>query len=162
MYSLAIWSALATPGPCSTIAGADWATTVTRLGSRVMPPSHGMLDFETYFNATASNVLYSYWSHDIGGHNQADHIDPELYTRWMQFGLFSPILRTHSTKDSRLNKEPWAFSYEYTTILRDIIKKRYHCAALCIMIILRLQRPTLRRMNTCSAMTFWYIPSRLL
>lgn len=81
MYSLAIWSALATPGPCSTIAGADWATTVTRLDSRVMPPSHGMLDFETYFNATASNVLYSYWSHDIGGHNQADHIDPELYTR---------------------------------------------------------------------------------
>lgn len=125
MYSLAIWSALATPGPCSTIAGADWATTVTRLDFRVMPPSHGMLDFETYFNATASNVFYSYWSHDIGGHNQADHIDPELYTRWMQFGLFSPILRTHSTKDSRLNKEPWAFSYKYTTILRDIIKKRY-------------------------------------
>jgi alpha-glucosidase (family GH31 glycosyl hydrolase) len=84
-----------------------------------------MLDFETYFNSTASNVLYSYWSHDIGGHNKANHIDPELYTRWMQFGLFSPILRTHSTKDSRLNKEPWAFSYEYTSILRDIVKKRY-------------------------------------
>ncbi len=83
------------------------------------------LDFQPYFNATASNVLYSYWSHDIGGHTHADHIDPELYTRWMQFGLFSPILRTHSTKNSGLNKEPWAFSHDYTSELRDIIKTRY-------------------------------------
>ena len=83
------------------------------------------LDFQPYFNSTASNVLYSYWSHDIGGHTNANHIDPELYTRWMQFGLFSPILRTHSTKNSGLNKEPWAFTHDYTTELRDIIKTRY-------------------------------------
>lgn len=64
------------------------------------------LDFQPYFNSTASNVLYGYWSHDMGGHMGAHSIDPEMYIRWMQFGAFSPILRTHSTKDAGLNKEP--------------------------------------------------------
>ena len=83
------------------------------------------LDFQPYFNSTASNVLYGYWSHDIGGHMNADHIDPELYIRWMQFGALSPILRTHSSKSEVLNKEPWAFENQYTEILRDIIRLRY-------------------------------------
>ena len=83
------------------------------------------LDFQPYFNATASNVLYGYWSHDIGGHMQADHIDPELYIRWMQFGALSPVLRTHSTKSAVLNKEPWAFDSRYTEMLSDIIRMRY-------------------------------------
>lgn len=83
------------------------------------------LDFQPYFNSTASNVLYCYWSHDIGGHMHADSIDPEMYVRWMQFGLFSPILRSHSTKNAGLNKEPWVFSYPVTRILRNIVKERY-------------------------------------
>ena len=83
------------------------------------------LDFQPYFNSTASNVLYCYWSHDIGGHMHANSIDPEMYVRWMQFGLFSPILRSHSTKNAGLNKEPWVFSYPVTRILRNIVKERY-------------------------------------
>lgn len=83
------------------------------------------LDFQPYFNSTASNVLYCYWSHDIGGHMYANSIDPEMYVRWMQFGLFSPILRSHSTKNSGLNKEPWVFSYPVTRMLRNIVKERY-------------------------------------
>lgn len=43
----------------------------------------------------------------------------------MQFGLFSPILRSHSTKNAGLNKEPWVFSYPVTRILRNIVKERY-------------------------------------
>ncbi len=83
------------------------------------------LDFQPYFNSTASNVLYCYWSHDIGGHMHANSIDPEMYVRWMQFGLFSPILRSHSTKNAGLNKEPWVFTYPVTRILRNIVKERY-------------------------------------
>lgn len=86
------------------------------------------LDFQPYFNSTASNVLYGYWSHDIGGHTANDHIDPELYTRWMQFGTLSPILRSHSTKNSGLNKEPWVFDYKYVRILSDIVDERYKLA----------------------------------
>lgn len=83
------------------------------------------LEFQPYFNSTASNVLYCYWSHDIGGHMGANSIDPEMYVRWMQFGLFSPILRSHSTKNAGLNKEPWVFAYPVTRMLRDIVKTRY-------------------------------------
>ena len=83
------------------------------------------LEFQPYFNSTASNVLYCYWSHDIGGHMGANSIDPEMYVRWMQFGLFSPILRSHSTKNAGLNKEPWVFDYPVTRMLRDIVKTRY-------------------------------------
>ena len=88
--------------------------------------SWASLDYQTYFNSTASNVLYGYWSHDIGGHQGVDHIDPELYVRWMQFGAFSPILRSHSTKIAGLTKEPWVFSNEVSDILRGIIRQRYN------------------------------------
>jgi len=86
------------------------------------------LDFQPYFNATASNVLYGYWSHDIGGHHHADHIDPELYIRWMQFGALSPVMRTHSSKNAGLCKEPWNFKPEHADILRSAIRQRYTLA----------------------------------
>ena len=68
-------------------------------------------------------MLACYWSHDIGGH--VGTLNPEIYARWMQFGLFSPVLRTHSAKIGSINKEPWIFSYHMTRMLRDIIKARY-------------------------------------
>ncbi len=83
------------------------------------------LDFQPYFNTTAANVLYGYWSHDIGGHMMADHIDPELYVRWMQFGVLSPFLRVHTSKSTSLFKEPWLYSSENFDILRNIIVDRY-------------------------------------
>lgn len=55
------------------------------------------LDFQPYFNSTASNVLYGYWSHDLGGHI-GSQIDPEMYTRWLQFRSIKPVMRTHSQK----------------------------------------------------------------
>ena len=87
-----------------------------------------MLKYEPYFNSTASNVLYGYWSHDIGGHYGADSINPELYTRWLQFGALSAILRTHSTKNANLNKEPWTFDHKYFDIIRNTILQRYEMA----------------------------------
>jgi hypothetical protein len=56
------------------------------------------------------------------------HIDPELYVRWMQFGAFSPILRTHSSKEAGLRKEPWRFSPEVFAALRQVIDLRYAMA----------------------------------
>ncbi|GAE83851.1 maltodextrin glucosidase [Bacteroides reticulotermitis JCM 10512] len=85
------------------------------------------LDFQPYFNATASNVLYGYWSHDLGGHI-GSKIDPEMYTRWLQFGALTPIMRTHSQKSAGLNKEPWVFNKEYGDILRKTIRQRYEMA----------------------------------
>lgn len=86
------------------------------------------LDFQPYFNSTASNVLYGYWSHDLGGHFEADRIDPEMFTRWMQFGAVSPVMRTHSSKSGVLNKEPWVFSPVYFNTIRNAILQRYEMA----------------------------------
>ena len=53
------------------------------------------LRFQPYFTATASNVGYCWWSHDIGGHMHG-YRDDVLMTRWVQLGVFSPINRLHS------------------------------------------------------------------
>lgn len=86
------------------------------------------LDYLPYFNSTASNVLYGYWSHDIGGHMSHKHgtpVDPQLYTRAMQMGEYLPILRSHSTKDPALNKEPWAFDKPVQQRLKAVVDGRY-------------------------------------
>ena len=86
------------------------------------------LKFLPYFNATASNVLYGYWSHDIGGHQSKQYgtpLEPQLYTRAMQMGQYLPIIRSHSTKDPSLNKEPWAFDQTTRQRLAQVIRGRY-------------------------------------
>lgn len=67
------------------------------------------LAFQPYFTATASNIGYGWWSHDIGGH-MFGYRDEELEARWYQLGAFSPISRLHSTCSTFAGKEPWNFS----------------------------------------------------
>lgn len=64
------------------------------------------LDFQPYFTYTASNVGYTHWSHDIGGHTMGNPENDELYLRWVQFGIFTPIMRLHSS-NMVMSKEPW-------------------------------------------------------
>jgi alpha-glucosidase len=82
------------------------------------------LAFQPWFTATAANVGYAYWSHDIGGH-MPGVVDPEIYTRWVQFGAFSPILRTHTTKNPDAERRVWAYPEPYSSILRSTFKLRY-------------------------------------
>ena len=67
------------------------------------------LDYMPYFTATAANVGYGWWSHDIGGHHRGLR-DEELYMRWLQFGVFSPINRIHCCPAVVTSKEPWTLS----------------------------------------------------
>ena len=64
------------------------------------------LDFQPYFTNSAANAGYTWWSHDIGGHMQGKQ-DDELYLRWLQYGVFSPINRLHSSNSDFMGKEPW-------------------------------------------------------
>jgi alpha-glucosidase (family GH31 glycosyl hydrolase) len=82
------------------------------------------LAFQPWFTATAANVGYAYWSHDIGGH-MPGAVDPELYTRWVEFGAFSPILRTHTTKNPDSERRIWAYPEPYSSILRSTFQLRY-------------------------------------
>ena len=87
-----------------------------------------VLKFLPYFTATASNVGYGYWGHDIGGHMQLkEHqrlTDPEMYTRWLQFGVFTPIFKTHSTQSANLERKIWAFP-EHFDSMKEAIRLRY-------------------------------------
>ncbi len=81
------------------------------------------LALQPHLTATAANVLFGYWSHDIGGHHFAD-LNPELFTRWLQFGVYSPILRTHGLIDRRLDEYPSPFRQ----IMERAIRRRYELA----------------------------------
>ena len=88
------------------------------------------LAFLPYFTATSSNVNYGYWGHDIGGHmfkKETKATDPELYTRWLQYGVFTPIFKTHSTKDPRIERYLWFFP-DHLFVMRDAIRLRYTLA----------------------------------
>ncbi len=82
------------------------------------------LDFQPYFTATAANVGCAYWSHDIGGHMPGP-ISPELFLRWLQFGAFSPVLRTHTSKNANAERRIWAYPHEYFLMMRETILLRY-------------------------------------
>lgn len=82
------------------------------------------LAFQPEFTATAANVLYGYWSHDIGGH-YGPATTPELYTRWVQFGAYSPILRTHGSKHPEQERRFWEFDDPYRTAMIEAVKRRY-------------------------------------
>ena len=85
-----------------------------------------VLGYLPYFTATASNVGYGYWGHDLGGHMQRGQIptDPELYTRWLQYGVFSPLFKTHCTSSAIIERRFWAFEDHYQ-YMRDAVELRY-------------------------------------
>jgi alpha-glucosidase (family GH31 glycosyl hydrolase) len=86
--------------------------------------SWASLDFQPEFTATASNAGYGWWSHDVGGHYFGVK-DDELVTRWVQLGVFSPILRLHSTADRFIAKEPWRFGEVARRLIGEWLRLRH-------------------------------------
>ena len=64
----------------------------------------------------------SFCGSDIGGFSGEP--DAELFTRWIQMGVFSPFMRAHSAGDTS-EREPWSFGKEYEDINRKFIELRY-------------------------------------
>lgn len=63
-----------------------------------------------------------YWCTDIGGFFRSGEFTPELYIRWLQWGVFCPIFRTHGT---RPENEVYRFSEESGKICEAFIRLRY-------------------------------------
>ena len=62
---------------------------------------------------------FAFWSHDVPGfHSEPDFmnspIDPKVYVRWTQFGVFSSHMRYHGSH----KREPWFYPS-----VADIVKK---------------------------------------
>lgn len=85
---------------------------------------------------------YSFVGTDIGGF--VDEPNAELFTRWLQLGVFHPLFRNHSMGynvegaaavkkekveqkklQSDAKQEPWTFGDPYTDINRSVIELRY-------------------------------------
>ena len=60
---------------------------------------------------------FSFWSHDMGGFELT--ASPDVYKRWLQFGLLSSHSRLHGSKSYRV---PWLFDDEAVDVCRKFTK----------------------------------------
>ena len=89
-----------------------------------------MLEAIPWFTATASNVGYGYWGHDCGGHHHPENGDgsnPDLFLRWLQSGVFTPILKTHCSKDIEIERRVWMYP-DHMDDMKAAIRLRYRLA----------------------------------
>lgn len=82
------------------------------------------LQYQPYFTSTASNIGYGWWSHDIGGHYRGIR-DDEMMARWIQYGVFSPINRLHSSQNPFSGKEPWRYDEITRTVMNRYLRLRH-------------------------------------
>ncbi|MEO8606577.1 MAG: alpha-xylosidase [Chloroflexota bacterium] len=64
---------------------------------------------------------FGFWSHDISGFN--DTAPPDLYKRWVGFGLLSSHSRLHGNSSARM---PWLFDEEAVDVLAYFRKLKFH------------------------------------
>jgi alpha-glucosidase (family GH31 glycosyl hydrolase) len=86
-----------------------------------------VLAFEVPYAVQGGNILVPYITHDIGGFI-GRNISLDLYTRWLQFGVFSPLLRLHSAHENPREgnaRMPWTYGAEGVRIARDLFRLRY-------------------------------------
>ena len=86
--------------------------------------SWATLSYLPYFTATSSNIGYTWWGHDFGGHHKGEK-DNELYLRFMQFAVFNPIMRMHCTDSIVLTQEPWAHENGVAELVREALRLRH-------------------------------------
>lgn len=65
----------------------------------------------------------AYTHSDLGGFAGGEVFDPEMYTRWLQFGVFTPVYRPHAQE--HIAPEPVFHDDPVKSIVRDYIKLRY-------------------------------------
>lgn len=91
-----------------------WSTDVSRSWGGLEPQIRIML------NSGLSGL--GYMSSDLGGFAvDPEHpYLPELYVRWLQAGLFTPVFRTHAQQFA----EPYNYP-QYASIVEPLVKERY-------------------------------------
>ena len=86
--------------------------------------SWASLQFQPYFTANSTNVGYTCWSHDIGGFKEGTR-ERELFIRWIQLGVFSPVMRMHSSSNPFTVKEPWVYGKQAEEIAAKYFRLRH-------------------------------------
>ena len=76
------------------------------------------------YNCLATNNGVSFCSHDIGGYHFGVE-DNELYTRFVQLGVFSPIMKFGCDEGKYYKREPWRWSVKTCEIVKDYLQLRH-------------------------------------
>ena len=76
------------------------------------------------FNCSATNIGINYVAHDIGGYFKGIE-DNELYTRYVQLGVFSPIFKFGADCGKYYKREPWRWSVKTLGIVTDFLQLRH-------------------------------------
>ena len=74
-------------------------------------------------NLNAANIGVSWWAHDIGGYFKGVE-DEELYTRFLELGTFSPIMKFGSDSIKYYKREPWRWEIKTRTIAQKYLNLR--------------------------------------
>jgi alpha-D-xyloside xylohydrolase len=91
-------------------------------------PVHWGGDCEATYEAMAESIRgglslsmcgFGFWSHDISGFENT--ATPDLYKRWVAFGLFSSHSRLHGSSSYRV---PWLFDDEAVDVLRFFTEQK--------------------------------------
>ncbi|WP_052864144.1 alpha-xylosidase [Streptomyces niger] len=92
-------------------------------------PVHWGGDCESTFGAMAESLRgglslglsgFGFWSHDIGGFEGTP--SPEVFKRWVQFGLLSSHSRLHGSTSYRV---PWDYDAEAVAVTRDFTRLKH-------------------------------------
>jgi len=65
----------------------------------------------------------AYMHSDLGGFTPAESLDEELYTRWLQFGVFTPVFRPHG--EESVASEPVYHSAKVKRLAKESVDLRY-------------------------------------
>lgn len=65
---------------------------------------------------------FSFAGPDVGGF--VGKRTPELFTRWLSQGVFTPFFRNHAANNTK-DHEPWAYGEQYEKMSRNYINLRY-------------------------------------
>jgi alpha-D-xyloside xylohydrolase len=102
-------------------ARSSWAGGQRHVGQWAGDPNSTWPDLASTLRAGLGMAMsgHAFWSHDIGGfHGQPD---AELYVRWAQFGMLSPLSRFHGMT----TRAAWDYGPEALAAVRAVTKLRY-------------------------------------
>ncbi len=86
--------------------------------------SYDSLKYLVKTTPMASNVGFTYWSHDVGGHMMG-YKDGEQLLKFVQFATFSPILRMHCSCEDVYDKNPSLFLSGYGELIKKYLRLRH-------------------------------------
>ncbi|MFT7588536.1 MAG: alpha-glucosidase, partial [Limisphaerales bacterium] len=89
-------------------------------GDNVASDEHMLLGARMLANMGISGMPFT--GYDVGGF--VGESDPQLYSRWISLGAFSPFFRGHSMINTR-SSEPWAYGEEAEANAKNYINLRY-------------------------------------